>query len=50
MLDDRSIAFRDMFSRFIKQQDTQNESTIPITTGSHDSGSGLRQEGVYSVL
>lgn len=49
MLDDRSQAYRDMFLRLNKSTETQNGTTIS-TSGSYDSGSGLRQEGIHSVL
>ena len=42
MLDDRSQVYRDMFSRHIAKQDKQ-DGTTTIPSGSHDSGSGLRQ-------
>jgi hypothetical protein len=42
MLDDRSQAYRDMFTQFLAKQNKQNGTTT-VPSGSHDSGSGLQQ-------
>lgn len=41
MLDDRSQAYRDMFTQFLAKQNKQNDTTT-VPSGSHLSDSGLR--------